>query len=131
MESKQVSTQEKRLSKTEKAKTLDEMSDSQGDSCISLNFDSAADCSYKSEEISATNIISKENLSSHNISDQQSKTEQHLTFDSGLEPDCPPPLNESAENLSEEFCKSFESPPPKLNKLQWRDIFSQDKDGDT
>lgn len=130
MESQQTATHDKKLSKTENPKILSEISSSQDDA----NFDSGADCSYKSGEISATNITSSESLSSHSsITDQKSKTDQHYRFDSGLEADCESTLTESAEFSSKENFKSFESPQSIFSQkeIQWRDLFSQDKDGDT
>lgn len=133
MESKTIK-QEKTFSKDENRKSLDKTLSSESDSCISINFDSAADCSYKSGEISATHTASSEQFSSL-ISDsnlQLSKTDQNLRFDSGLVADCASPLSESADFLSEEICKPLESPTPRINeKLQWQDIYTQDKDGDT
>lgn len=128
MESQLTTSQNKKLSKTENPKVLSEISNSQDDA----NFDSGADCSYKSGEISATNITSSEHLSSHSsITDQKSKTDQHYRFDSGLEADCETTLTESAEFSSKENFKSFEFESPTIKDIQWRDLFSQDKDGDT
>lgn len=131
MESHKTATQDKKLSRTDNSKVLSELSSSQDDA----NFDSGADCSYKSGEISATNISSSEHLSSHSITDRHSKTDQHYSgLDSGIEVNST--YSESAEISSEKSFKSFESPqsvfePTIKGKLQWQDLFSQDKDGDT
>lgn len=112
------------------------MKNSEGDSSISITFDSAADCSYKSGEIS-THITSSEQLSNLSLSDsgyQQSKTDQNLRFDSGLEADIISPSSESGywSGKLPESSKPLLSPTSKLSeKLQWKDIFTQDKDGDT
>lgn len=133
MESHKTATQDKKLSRTDNSKVLSELSSSQDDA----NFDSGADCSYKSGEISVTNISSSEHLSSHSITDRHSKTDQHYSgLDSGIEVNYETSYTESAEISSEKCFKSFESPqsvfePTIKEKLQWQDLFSQDKDGDT
>lgn len=131
METKQKeSTYSKEANLKSFGKTLSSESDS------SVNFDSAADCSYKSGEISLTHISSSEQLSNFSLTDsdfQPSKTDQNLRFDSGLEADCiSSPLSESGYFLSEESSKPLQSLTAAENKkLQWQDIFVQDKDGDT
>lgn len=133
MESKLTFTQEKSISKGEYPKSHAKTLSSETDSCISDNFDSAADCSYKSGEISATHITLSGQLSNLSISDsglEQTKTDQNLIFDSGLEADCTSPITESGDLLSEESLIPLKL--PRLNeKLQWQDFFLRDKDGDT
>lgn len=128
MESKQ---QEKTSSEYKKSL----MKNPEGDSSISITFDSASDCSYKSSEI-CTHSTSTDQLSSSSITDalsKESKSDQTLRFDSGLGADCTSPLSETGGYfLSEEISKPPPSPTTISNKqLQWKDIFSQDKDGDT
>lgn len=104
------------------------------DSSISITFDSASDCSYKSGEIIA-NLTSTEQLSNLSLSDDSSKqlkSDQITGFDSGFIADSISPLSECGYCLKEESSKLLTSPTSKVNeKLQWHDIFTQDKDGDT
>ncbi|XP_054711647.1 NF-kappa-B inhibitor cactus-like [Uloborus diversus] len=105
---------------------------SETDSSISLTFDSAVDCSYKSDEISLTRTSTTENISSLSISDCSVFSKSDLRFDSGLGTDCISPLTSESCLAPEEVSKEITTETyDKNRKLTWKDIFTPDKDGDT
>ncbi|XP_015915092.2 NF-kappa-B inhibitor cactus [Parasteatoda tepidariorum] len=103
------------------------------DSSISLTFDSESDCGYKSGEISSVLSTSEQisNLSLTDSSSQLTKSDQNVSYDSGLVTDSSSSI--ISESYSSEKLDNLQPPKP-LNikeKYLWHDIFSQDKDGDT
>lgn len=134
MESSQKKMEEQKWSGESKTKSNQQTSTSETDSSISLTFDSASDCGYKSGEISMHTSTSEciSSLSISECSSHQEKLDQSVTFDSGLVPDCFSPL--SSESITIEKAKSTEQLSSRLQKKDQyllEDIFTQDKDGDT
>ncbi|KAG8171252.1 hypothetical protein JTE90_010781 [Oedothorax gibbosus] len=114
------------------SKTKQDQKSSETDSSISLTFDSATDCEYKSGEISMHTSTS-ECISSLSVSECSSKLEQSVTFDSGHVSDCFSPMM-SSEDITFEKANVPEllaEPLPTKDKFSLKEIFKQDKDGDT
>ncbi|CAL1269184.1 unnamed protein product [Larinioides sclopetarius] len=129
MESAKQDKSVKKQSMESKLKSGSKVFSSETDSSISLTFDSAADCGYKSEEIACTHTSTSESISDSNL---PQKLDQSVTYDSGVVSDCFSPT--SSENISlgksesERF--TYDETHNTKDKYVLEDIFTQDKDGD-
>ncbi|GIY66223.1 NF-kappa-B inhibitor cactus [Caerostris extrusa] len=130
------SSLESKLKSESKISEKLESKSSETDSSISLTFDSASDCGYKSGEIFSVHTSPNKCSSDLSISDSHlppQKLDQNITYDSGLVSDC---FSHSTENVSSEKLEAlerftYEETSKNKDKYQLQDIFCQDKDGDT